>query len=48
MTNSSILQDSRDADLASIVKTAGWPGFISRIIAYRNKVLAARRRKEPS
>jgi len=40
--------DSRDADLASIVRTAGLPGLKSRIIAYRDKMLAARTRKEPS
>ena len=40
--------DSRDADLASIVKTAGRPGLKSRIIAYRDQVLAARERKDAS
>ncbi|MEP6017700.1 MAG: enoyl-CoA hydratase/isomerase family protein [Paracoccaceae bacterium] len=40
--------DSRDADLASIVKTAGRPGLKSRIIAYRDRVLAARKRKDAS
>lgn len=33
--------DSRDADLAAIVQTAGQPGLKARIMSYREKVIAA-------
>ena len=35
--------DSRDDDLAAIVKSAGRPGLKQRIISYRNRVNATRR-----
>lgn len=37
--------DSRDQDLAAIVKTAGRPGLKNRILAYRDKVLASKKEK---
>ena len=35
------VSDSRDSDLAAIVHTAGKPGLKARIMAYREKVMAA-------
>ena len=35
-------RDTRDADLAEVVKTAGRPGLKERVAAYRNKVIAAK------
>ncbi len=34
--------DTRDADLAEVVRTAGRPGLKERVAAYRNRVLAAK------
>ena len=34
--------DTRDADLAAVVKTAGRPGLKERVAAYRDKVIAAK------
>lgn len=36
------LQDSREADMAAIVATAGRPGLKERIVAYRDRVAARR------
>jgi len=36
--------DSRSADLATIVRTAGQPGLKQRMLAYRERVAAARNR----
>lgn len=38
--------DTRAADIAAIVNAAGRPGLKSRIIAYREKMRAAQKRKE--
>lgn len=35
-------RDTRDADLASVVKTAGVPGLKQRILAYRDRVKATK------
>lgn len=35
--------DTRDADIAAIVHTAGRPGLQKRVLAYRDQVLAARK-----
>ena len=34
--------DTRDADLAAVVQTAGRPGLKERVAAYRDKVIAAK------
>ena len=34
--------DTRDADLAAVVRTAGRPGLKERVAAYRDKVIAAK------
>ena len=39
------IKDTRDADLAAVVKTAGRPGLKERVAAYRDKVIAAKAKR---